>query len=195
MTKRLIRICVCETDLPTFPTESTNPNQKNLPMKLLKYTLLSVLLIGSTGTFTSCKKDPCKDKTCNNGGTCDDGTCLCAAGYEGEECSTQIRSKFLSSYNVSESCPSGNFTYTISITTSSQGISQVLISNFGGYGVSVNATASGSSLNVPTQQVDISGNSATFSGSGQLSGNILTMTYTISGGGASETCTMTCTKQ
>ena len=88
----------------------------------------------------------------------------------------------------------GNFTYQITISNSSTGADKVLISNFGGYGVSVTATASGNSLNVATQQVDISGNSATFSGSGQLSGNILTLSYTISGGGSSESCTMNCTK-
>ena len=163
-------------------------------MKLLKYTLMSILLIGSTGTFTSCKKDPCKDKNCENGGTCADGTCVCAGGYEGEECKTQVRSKFISTYNVSESCPSGNFSYQITISTSSSGVDRVLISNFGGYGAAVNASPSGSQLSVPNQQGDINGKSATFSGSGQLSGNILTMTYTIGGGGGSETCTMTCTK-
>ena len=60
-------------------------------MKLLKYTLMSILLIGSTGTFTSCKKDPCKDKNCENGGTCADGTCVCAGGYEGGDVETLIR--------------------------------------------------------------------------------------------------------
>lgn len=165
-------------------------------MKLLKYTLMSILLIGSTGTFTSCKKDPCKDKNCENGGSCADGTCVCASGYEGEECKTQVRSKFLSSYNVSESCQSGNFSYQITITTSSLGVDRVLIGNFGGYGASVvvNASASGSSLSIPSQQVDVTGTSVTFSGSGQLSGNILTLTYTASAQGSSDNCTMTCTK-
>ncbi|MBK6943519.1 MAG: hypothetical protein IPH21_02335 [Flavobacteriales bacterium] len=32
-------------------------------MKLLKYTLMSILLIGSTGTFTSCKKIRAKTRT------------------------------------------------------------------------------------------------------------------------------------
>ena len=45
------------------------------------------------------------------------------------------------------------------------------------------------------QQIDVGGTQGTFSGSGQLSGNILTITYTVSSGANSETCTKTCTKQ
>jgi hypothetical protein len=95
---------------------------------------------------------------------------------------------------VTESCPSGNFTYQITITTSSAGVDRVIINNFGGYGVSVSGTVSGSSISIPTQQVDVQGTAGTFSGSGQLSGNIMTITYTISSGSSSETCTKTCTK-
>lgn len=34
--------------------------------------------------------DPCASVTCENGGTCVDGTCECAAGFEGESCATVI---------------------------------------------------------------------------------------------------------
>ena len=162
-------------------------------MKTLKHLLFALLAV-TTFSLASCKKDKCKDKTCQNGGACADGTCNCAAGYTGENCETEIRAKFRSTYNVNESCPSGNFTYQITISNSSAGVDRLLISNFGGYGASVSATASGSTLTVATQQVDLNGTSATFSGTGQLSGNILTISYTISGGGSSESCTMNCTK-
>jgi len=162
-------------------------------MKNLKHLVFALLAV-TTFSLASCKKDKCKDKTCQNGAPCVDGTCNCTTGFSGENCEIVNRAKLRSTYNVNESCPSGNFTYQITISNSSTGADKVLISNFGGYGVSVTATASGNSLNVATQQVDISGNSATFSGSGQLSGNILTLSYTISGGGSSESCTMNCTK-
>ncbi len=38
---------------------------------------------------TSCQTDPCKKQTCLNNGTCIDGTCYCAEGYEGEHCQTK----------------------------------------------------------------------------------------------------------
>jgi len=148
--------------------------------------------------LVACKKDdpdPCENVSCLNGGTCNDGSCRCAAGYEGGTCATEQRSKFLGVYNVSEACGSGNFTYTMNINTSAAGVQNVVFSNFGGYGVTVNGTINGSSITVPNQTLDVTGTSATFSGSGQISGVILTLTYTTSAGGGSETCTATCTKQ
>jgi len=163
-------------------------------MKNLKHLVFAILAV-TTFSLASCKKDPCKDKTCQNGGACVDGTCNCATGYSGANCETENRAKFRSTYNVNESCSSsGNFTYQITISNSSTGADKVLISNFGGYGETVTATASGNSLNVATQQVNAGGNSLTFSGSGQLSGNILTINYNISGAVPSESCTMNCTK-
>ncbi len=38
--------------------------------------------------LSACKKDPCKDKVCLNGGACIDGTCLCTNGYTGTNCET-----------------------------------------------------------------------------------------------------------
>lgn len=62
-------------------------------MQTLKlYSLISLFAI------TSCAKDPCIDVTCLNGGICDDGTCLCADWYEGEDCGTEQREKMLGEY-------------------------------------------------------------------------------------------------
>jgi len=40
-------------------------------------------------SISSCKKNPCSDKLCLNGGVCNDGTCDCAPGYTGSDCSQQ----------------------------------------------------------------------------------------------------------
>lgn len=49
--------------------------------------------------LSACKKDPCKDVNCVNG-DCVDGTCVCAAGYEGADCSTAENDKFLGTWDM-----------------------------------------------------------------------------------------------
>ncbi len=56
--------------------------------------LFIVAFLGSTFYFSSCKKDPCKGVTCQNGGTSvssgNNCTCNCPTGYEGQFCETKI---------------------------------------------------------------------------------------------------------
>jgi hypothetical protein len=166
-------------------------------MKTLSKLTLMLMTFGVIA-IASCKKeeDPCDNVTCLNGGTCNDGTCACAAGYEGSTCGTEQRSKFLASYNVSESCNvSGNFNYIMTISTSATGVSSVVLNNFFGVGASVTGNVSGTSITIPSQIVNVNSIGTTFSGSGQVNGNILTLSYTIVVGADSETCTATCTKQ
>lgn len=49
-----------------------------------------LILLGAAAalSFTSCKKDPCEDVNCSNGGTCNEGTCACPEGFSGPECRT-----------------------------------------------------------------------------------------------------------
>lgn len=42
--------------------------------------------------------DKCKDISCKNDGTCDDGKCSCAPGFEGNDCSTASRDKFIGTW-------------------------------------------------------------------------------------------------
>jgi len=69
-------------------------------MKL--YTLLCAVY--ALLLFAGCKKDEngtdkCKGTKCINGGTCVDGICSCPAGYEGTDCGTLSRTKFLGTYS------------------------------------------------------------------------------------------------
>ena len=50
----------------------------------IKGLFLGVFLISAV-LIDGCK-DPCKDVKCLNGGTCDDGSCNCPAGYSGANC-------------------------------------------------------------------------------------------------------------
>lgn len=161
----------------------------------MKTRILQILGVAAIATIgmVSCDTDPCKDVDCGLYGDCVEGDCVCDAGYEGSACATLQREKFIATYNVSEACTSGNFTYAITITTSSAGVSNIIITNFGDFTVNVNATvnSNGTSITIPNQTLG----GGTFSGTGQISGNILTITYTVTAGTSTDTCTMTCTKQ
>jgi len=49
-----------------------------------------LLLFLLTMLFFSCKKDPCADTVCENGGTCIDGQCLCEGLWKGKYCTEQV---------------------------------------------------------------------------------------------------------
>ena len=149
--------------------------------------------------YTSCT-DACKDVDCNDakGGVCVDGTCDCssATGYEGTDCKTEVRAKFIAGYTVVDGCSaSGAATYTINITISSSDVTKVLLSNFWGvFTNSVVATVNGNSLTIASQQPDLDG--YIVSGNGTISGSTLSLNYTvIDPGGNTDVCSANCTKQ
>ena len=108
---------------------------------------------------------------------------------------TDDREKFLATYNVVESCNSGNYNFEMAITTSETADNAVLISNFGDSGVSASATVSGNNITIPQQTVTVAGIAFSFSGSGTLNGSSLSITYNYNIGGQGGTCVMTCTKK
>lgn len=126
-----------------------------------------LLLLTCIGFFLSCSKDDSND-----------------------------RDKFLGTYTVNESCPSGNSNYEITISSSAQDSKSILINNFGGSLTSAIASVSGNNISIPNQVLNLQGNSVTInSGTGSINGNILTITYGFSFGTLTESCTMTCTKK
>jgi hypothetical protein len=61
-------------------------------MKNLSTIIISALftcLLFSATLYSSCNEDKCEGITCQNGGSCKDGTCLCPEGYEGTRCETK----------------------------------------------------------------------------------------------------------
>lgn len=162
-------------------------------MKKLKTILLaSVATIGifSSVVFSSCNPDPCKDIVCANGGTCTDGTCACPAGYEGTLCETLSRDKFIGVYSGNETCTLGTDTYSITITANSDKV-KFNIQNLYNQSFTAIASASSNSFSIPSQTV---GSGVTAVGSGNITGNTITITYTIIDGTTSNTCTFTGTK-
>jgi len=99
---------------------------------LLISALLSSTAVGSIA-YLSCNRDLCKTVVCANGGVCNGGSCTCVAGYEGVNCGTVSRSKFLGNWTVFEK---GSYTnaaqYTVHIDTGIN-ISDIIITNFNNY--------------------------------------------------------------
>lgn len=107
---------------------------------------------------------------------------------------TPRRSDFLGDYSADESCTSGMYDYTMSVTagTSSNGI---IFISLGGFGpdFTPTATISGSQITIPTQTV----NGLTITGSGTLSANLstLSISYNIADtNGNTDQCTITAVK-
>src|SRR4051812_10777864 len=100
-------------------------------MKSIRNIAFSVLLtVGAFGavTYTACNKDECKDVVCQNGGTCIGGNCSCPTGYEGTNCETRSRDKFVGTYLGSETCSTGSDTYSVILAANSNAI-QLTLSN------------------------------------------------------------------
>ncbi|MBS1616404.1 MAG: calcium-binding EGF-like domain-containing protein [Bacteroidetes bacterium] len=165
-------------------------------MKTVAFTLLLALGAFSAITYSSCTKDECKDVTCVNG-TCIGGSCSCPTGYEGTQCQTESRAKFLHQYTVTASCQTATYVANIKASNSSD-ITQVVISNLAnmnnaaGNTTTVTATINGNQITIPTQTVvGFTAATITASGSGTISNGVITMDYTIVSGSTTNNCTNT----
>ncbi len=125
-------------------------------------------------TMTSCNKDE-----------------TCAIGYEGKDCKELTRDKFLGTFSGNETCTIGSDEYTVTITEHSNDI-QVNMSNI----YNDNYTAIGKVTG--TNEISFSGNGnggvTTFSGTGTIVGNTLTLDYSIGDGVTENDCKFIGTK-
>jgi hypothetical protein len=152
--------------------------------------LLALILLLTIG---ACKEEPCDSVVCYNGGTCLNGTCDCTTGFEGDDCNTEMREKFIGGYVVSEVCNGEQYAYQMNIINSGTSVSNVFLVNFGGLDINAEAVVNNNSLTIPSATIMVQGESLTFEGSGTIDGNILTITYVIEGPGGTLNCVATCT--
>lgn len=145
-------------------------------MKRLFRTFAAFAILGAVATTTSCTK------------TCDEG-------FEGDDCKTEVRAKIIGTYGMTETCSvTGNANYDIVITKASTDVMNVLISPFGGYpGATGTAKVEGDVITISAQ----SSVGFSFNGSGTISnnGNNISLSYTISDGTNSESCSGTGVKK
>jgi hypothetical protein len=169
-------------------------------MKSIKHIALGAFLTISAFCavlYTSCTKDKCKDVTCQNGGTCSDGNCVCPTGVTGTNCETLYRTSYANTYKGTGTDNSGG-TYTnfrmvfgvLSSTTDFVTMTLTIQDAAGGaVGVPVmnitlaNFTTSGATYTI------VSETSAgfTYTGTGSISGTTASMTLNEAptGGGSS----------
>ena len=155
-----------------------------------------ICLFVFVGVFltTGCS-DKCKKTNCEHNGACVDGTCICANGYEGEDCNTEVRAKFIGTYNVSDNCTiTLDAKYTVNISAvSDSNLFEVQIANFNNdFSNSVIATiVNGTEIKINSQAPDYDGR--VVSGSGQLQGTSLIWNYSINNTNMSQvnSCTST----
>lgn len=130
----------------------------------------------------SCTKDLCKDVDAGAHGTCLEGVVTCDTGYEPDSagaCNTEIRTKFLGSFTVSDVCTSsGTASYVVPVTSSTGSMLEVKLTNFWGtFTNQVTATVSGTTITIARQEPDADGYFV--QGTGTISGSTITWSYTI----------------
>lgn len=119
----------------------------------------------SAVTFTGCNKDSAD----------------CELGYEGKNCATEMRDKFVKSWSASDLTGSTPVVYTAPIVKGTS-INAVIIGNFSGdffSGATINAIISSSTTITIPEQTPNSGGNYKVSGSGELTSGKIFLTYTI----------------
>lgn len=157
-----------------------------LPMKVsLKKPLYFLFLFFCFAL--ACEEDPCEGVTCTNGGTCVEGlgTCDCLPGYEGAACETNLILKFVGSYTASYAgCFTTSPDHKVNIEQLN-GDTRLKIYDLGDYAcpgsrVELFADISGDQITIPSQNIDCSGEIVyTFSGSGSINANIITLNFMV----------------
>ncbi|PZF73248.1 hypothetical protein [Taibaiella soli] len=145
-------------------------------MKLIRnIALTSFLTVAafSAVTFTSCSKD-------------DSG---CAVGYEGSDCKTLSRDKFVGTYVGTEQCTTGTDNYSITIAANSDAIKLTMSNIYNNGNPVLVATCTMTGTNTFTFDNTQSGIS--FKGNGTLNGNQLVVAYQVNDGGTTNSCTYT----
>lgn len=96
--------------------------------------------------LVSCKKDPCKKVSCQNGGTCVDGNCRCTLPWEGSKCEVDARDKFVGAWRGTGNCSGQPENISTAIVKSSVDGKAIVIEN------SIRATLiSSTTLEIPSQ--------------------------------------------
>ena len=141
-------------------------------MKSVKQLAFAALLsLGALGavTMVSCNKE--------------DDPIGCPVGYEGDDCTTEIRAKFEGTWTAQDEETDGTelTAYNAVITKNASSITKLNIGNFsdGFYQVNVVVNAATSTFDIPAQDPDDDGYQVEGSGSLNATTNVISVEYTI----------------
>ncbi len=123
---------------------------------LTSLTAFSAVLYVSCGKNISGNDNSCQAIACAHGGTCAKGSCICPAGYEGNNCEITTRDRFVGSWQVSEK---GTLTparqYQLAIEYNNTDASHVNIKNcYNYFNAPVTGYVIGDTLYIPNQQME-----------------------------------------
>lgn len=153
---------------------------------ILNLALAAFVAVG-TVAYTGCGKKGCTVEA-------DDKFDADATESDPEACDPAATvAKFAGTFSATETCTSGNDAYTITIAASGSSEYTILITNMYNAGSTfiINASVDQNAMTIANQTVL----GVAVSGSGTINGNSLTVTYTVSVGGNSDTCTINAQKQ
>ena len=127
--------------------------------KTVLITAFSTLTAFSSLTLTSCNNDKCQAIACANSGICEEGRCTCAAGYEGYQCETENRKRYLGIWYVSEDGTiSTAAQYPVSVERvlpNAGGATELKITNFrNSFTQPVRAFVSADTITIPVQTIN-----------------------------------------
>jgi len=150
---------------------------------ILYTTILMLSIFAVTGYFTACKQDSCvtRDVDCMNGGTCKDGDCLCALGYEGDSCQFKVNKKFDSYYacirtRITNGSLKEDNDDTLHVIALNDKLSIRLFSIRDSIVEVIDAKVDGNYVTIPEQTKDFIFYLATYTGTGSLNNGVLTIT-------------------
>ena len=125
-------------------------------LKTILLSAIGAISAFSFVTLSSCEPDKCKTISCAYGGICNEGKCLCQSGYEGPQCETLMRKKFLGTWVVTETGTiSDSRQYTVTIE-GGPNLSGIKIKNFynNNLSLSVDAFVRGDTVTIAQQDID-----------------------------------------
>jgi hypothetical protein len=159
----------------------------------MKSFIKALSLLTVVGFFAaSCEKDLCKDVATGERGTCLEGVVTCDEGYEKNAdglCDVESRAKFIGSFNADELCDTSTYNYIVNVSNNSTSITKFNISDLylTGTNMVCDVDASGLAFTINNQTIS-TGLTATGSGTINANTRIVTVSYTINDGSASQSC-------
>lgn len=179
-------------------------------MKKTLLALATTLTLGASAFFiTSCgTDDPCAKVECGTHGTCNEGTCDCATGYEQDtngRCDLTWTSKFAGKYTCKDKCTDSKgtvSTYDYEATISELStLKNIEITNFAGFALTSKAITLDSKTTFAIDYTDASGR--IFKGTGtyvkssvSTTADVINMNYTVTfSDGTTDSCVSVFTKK